>query len=561
MINQTVQQTTQKLIDLLPEDNEHYRLDELRSWGLPSFIVQRIQVELERNLAESMIPPKTDWANTQSDAVLEAWQQFVQAIRDEARLPASYAKAVIETAAADVLDMLTEPRKNIPDVIFGSDDELDFEQLQNRIKAVVVYQHFATLLPRYMEKKNVDVLSRKRCQNIIQKADERLTGNYSPLSWAQTLDPLFNLLDDQVDSSIFRLFFEDKERDRLAEVFEDIDQSLSRAEFIEVLSAPDVVDSPPEPVEAAVAPEVEEQTEEETAGQPTFEELNEDLNAESSETEAMGATEEEPLEMEPESEEKDEEPSQTFTEKEREKTVDPADDEEDGSINTAFGAWTASEEETTSSTNGSDNSISALFSDKPEQEEASPKTDIEPETDDQPEHKEKPNNDEKSGPQVEQEEEDDPIWMRFRSEDEKTSLAEEEAEDDYPVTVEKESEEEVVVDEDERQDHTQVEESDPNAVADQDDEANQQKEVDKLEEQLAERHDHFVESIFGGSEQDYEEALADIVEFDNWRSASKYIQRHVFSRNLVDLYSESAVAFTDRLQNYFLDKENDEPKG
>ncbi|MGD8428509.1 MAG: hypothetical protein PVH63_12830, partial [Balneolaceae bacterium] len=86
-MNRTVQQITKQLIDLLPENDQYYRLDELRSWGFPVFVVKRIRIELERNLAESMIIPKTDWANIQSDAVQNAWQQFVDAIRAGARLP------------------------------------------------------------------------------------------------------------------------------------------------------------------------------------------------------------------------------------------------------------------------------------------------------------------------------------------------------------------------------------------------------------------------------------------------------------------------------------------
>src|SRR5699024_6564113 len=63
-------------------------------------------------------------------------------------------------------------------------------------------------------------------------------------NWAQTLDPLFGLLGDDVDPSLFRLFFEDKERNKIAAVFEEMDEDLSRAEFIETLSAPELIEKP-----------------------------------------------------------------------------------------------------------------------------------------------------------------------------------------------------------------------------------------------------------------------------------------------------------------------------
>jgi len=71
-MKQIIQQITERLIDRLPENDQYYRIEELRSWEFPSFIVRRISVELKRNLSDSMSIPKTDWANTSTDAVLEA---------------------------------------------------------------------------------------------------------------------------------------------------------------------------------------------------------------------------------------------------------------------------------------------------------------------------------------------------------------------------------------------------------------------------------------------------------------------------------------------------------
>ena len=66
----------------------------------------------------------------------------------------------------------------------------------------------------------------------------------------------------------------------------------------------------------------------------------------------------------------------------------------------------------------------------------------------------------------------------------------------------------------------------------------------------------FIEDLFGDSEDAYEQALADIMEFDDWKSASKYIEKEVFTRNRIDVYDELAVDFTDRLHSYFLDNKS-----
>lgn len=77
--------------------------------------------------------------------------------------------------------------------------------------------------------------------------------------------------------------------------------------------------------------------------------------------------------------------------------------------------------------------------------------------------------------------------------------------------------------------------------------------IGQISKWVDDEKDRFVEEIFKGSELAYEEALLEIMEYDNWKAASMYLEREVFSRNKVDVYDEAAVDFTDRLHSYFLD--------
>ena len=121
-----IRNVTQNLLEKLPDSQSHFKLNDLESHGIPDFVVDRIQVELENNLAESLVPPDTDWANMNTESVQFAWNQFVRAIRAETRLPASYASTVMETSVGDIIDILIQPRKNIPEIIYGNDDKLSY---------------------------------------------------------------------------------------------------------------------------------------------------------------------------------------------------------------------------------------------------------------------------------------------------------------------------------------------------------------------------------------------------------------------------------------------------
>ena len=77
-----------------------------------------------------------------------------------------------------------------------------------------------------------------------------------------------------------------------------------------------------------------------------------------------------------------------------------------------------------------------------------------------------------------------------------------------------------------------------------------------LSDWMQDVRDKFIEELFGDSEDAYEQALSDIVEFDDWKNASRYIEKEIFTRNRIDVYDEIAVDFTDRLHSYFIENKS-----
>jgi len=554
-----IQKITQQLIDRLPDNDQYYRLYELRSWEFPSFIIRRIKIELERNLAESMIIPKTDWANTRSDAVLDAWQQFVDAIRAEARLPASYAQTVIETAVADVVEMLVQPRKNIPEVIFGNEDELDAEAIRDRVQAVVVYPQFAKLIPRYMEKKELDVLTKQRCKTIVKSADDKLTKKYSPLNWAQMMEPLFRLSDAGIDTNLLRLFFEDRNMPRVARQFDLMEKNLTRAALIEVLSSPDLlsVDDDDEqsnlfgdqPSSVANSDIVE--AEQSESKQNKEQDISDEVSGAPFDLEDTELAREDASVDQKESSSVEEDSADSLNtgfveeadddEAPEEENQRGAKVEDDDSLNALF---SESEEDTDEVKKPVDNDKQNGQNDESE-ENPRPDEEIVQDNIEEPDAKDPINEKQDTGDEVnnqvsdnkqgesQENDEETPMWMRYMSDEEieEYKKKQEEGEDDDDGFIE-----EPIID------LTNEDASD--------------KEIDKLRSELSDDRDRFVEEIFGGSDRAYDEAVEDIAVYDSWRDVSKYIEKDVFKRNMVDMYSEPAVDFTDRLQSYFLKKEN-----
>jgi hypothetical protein len=64
----------------------------------------------------------------------------------------------------------------------------------------------------------------------------------------------------------------------------------------------------------------------------------------------------------------------------------------------------------------------------------------------------------------------------------------------------------------------------------------------------AAQRDRFVRDIFGGDEGHYIETLSRLSNAPDWQTASSVLSNEVFRRHQVDIYSETAVAFTNAVE-------------
>jgi hypothetical protein len=648
-----VRHITQRLIQKLPANEEYFQPEALRKQHIPEFIIDRIRVEMEQNLLESITPPYSEWADMKNSTVQEAWKGFADAIVAEARMPKVYAASIFETAVADTLDMLVQPRKNIPDTVFGPDKALDRDTLEKRIRNVVVYKHLGTAVLRFMERKELEAVTLNQCKTVVEKVDEKIISGYNPLNWAQLLEPLFLLIGDNVDTNMLRLFFEDKKRPRIARYFDKMNSSVSKSQLIEILSSPEMLDmdgfeEPQETLfgEAQVVKKPADEEKVKPADDPVIEpapkkkvfEKEEPLykkpNFDDYENMGEEATEFIPIDTkpkkgnsgddfdaiadelksdEPEAEEplgniedsligmfhnrrhlysdEDEDGEDPEEGNESPSAGDDSEEEESDSLANIFKSQLESDDaESDESSAGSvmeeeDHADVTVWIEEEIEEDTKPKKDItklpdflnlyaggdEDEESDEIEDKPvlidedlDPDKAESTEEEVTAEADEEVVAEEDTSDKEEEVTLSDELTDalieEYPPLEEDEAEEDPMWKRFLEKDDLDGEEEDDDEISDEpiidltvDPEKEAQEQASPLIKWMESDRERFVRDIFSDSDDTFEEALFDIAALDDWKSATRYIEKEVFSRNLVDMYDEAAVDFTDRLHTYFME--------
>ncbi|MEX2600628.1 MAG: hypothetical protein WD355_03205 [Balneolaceae bacterium] len=76
---------------------------------------------------------------------------------------------------------------------------------------------------------------------------------------------------------------------------------------------------------------------------------------------------------------------------------------------------------------------------------------------------------------------------------------------------------------------------------------------DQIEAWIGDERGRFVETLFRGSEMEFQKVVDGLAGINNWREAAEYIEEEVFDRYELELSNESAIDFTDTMHSYFMD--------
>jgi hypothetical protein len=602
-MEQLIRNVTTSITDKLSDNKPFYTPDDLRDYDIPEFLIQRVEVEIYRNLNESIVPPHSEWADMAADDVELAWEQFIEAIVAEVRMPVSFASTVFETAIADVMEMILQPRKAIPEILFGPQKSLKADEIEKRLSFITVNSHLAQAVHKYMKRKGLSEIEIGTARRVVMKVDERVTANYNSLNWAQLLQPLFILAGPKIDTELFRIFFRDRSMDRISRRFDLLNGSLNKIEFIETLSSPDLLNEEGYEEDQVSLFDVQssDTVEEGTtidrskpqvsdSKNPKSESTPEETQDANSSSGTITAIESEKPQVDDNTDRHEDisDPEYDGDQNEADDSIlgsfqdfhrseKPTGDEVAGDVRDDFENSTLNDTENDAEATDDGTDEAPLYSRFDEDQESNKslnqyEEDANDETDERFAAQilyEGESADEDDGDDLDESETNQELYEEYDSEETDDSTEDgsgagaikhaETSEDDEesPIWQSYVGEDEYDEEEDDSPEYSEY--------ADLDDEGadegapfidltvrqNEIETADQLMGWLEDDEERFRSQIFSGSEKAYEEALIDLNQLETWNQASSFIEKEIFARNHVDMYDEEAVDFTDRLQAYF----------
>ncbi|OAN60428.1 hypothetical protein A8B79_10820 [Balneola sp. EhC07] len=552
-MQKVIDQITDKFTRQIGTERPFYSPQQLLKAEIPVYIVERIRLLLEDKVLSDLKKTDSVWVDTENKLFVSAQKDFKNAAISCSVIPHQKLYDILHATVSDIVSVLVEPRKNIAPYIFREETVLSFEEVSKRCARLMVYKHFGTAIPLYMKKRELDELTIERCQSLVSNLDARIVYDYTAENWSQKLEMLFSLCGGKLAPELLQRFFRDKGFDNTADIFSSIDVAVTQSTFIEMLSTENFkmelikeqesevksVSESTKPAEVAeeakeeIPEEVEEEEEnlaslfQSEAVEPDINEILGDIEQEETlvfdnvdDSESLNnifLSEDENAEEEEEEEEDSEPVSNQKEDKQAFKSnltsiLDQAKDSYEGVVQ--------GDEEFEGELIEEDDLIQDVFQSDEETKDPILEEHIGSEEEESSE-----------------DEEEKPMWAQFLSEDQmevmmasREEKEEPESEPTFNTLLVEDEDDEIFMEEEAVEDSSATME---------------------LNEYLMDSEDRWVNDVFSGKQKAYDRGINELGQFDNWNEASVFLEKEIFSKQKVDMFSEEASEFIDMLQSYF----------
>ncbi len=549
-MQKVIDQITDKFIGQIGTERPFYSPQQLLKAEIPVYIVERIRILLEDKVLSDLKKTDSVWVDTKNKLFVSAQDDFEKAAISCSVIPQARLYEILHATVSDIVSVLVEPRKNIAPYIFREETVLLFEEVSKRCARLMVYKHFGTAIPLYMKKRELDELTIERCQSLVSNLDARIVADYTAENWSQKLEMLFSLCGGKLAPELLQRFFRDKGFDNTAEIFSSIDVAVTQSTFIEMLSTENFkmelikeqesevksVSESAKPVEAAEEvkeeiPEDVEEKEESLASLFQSEAVEPDIN------EILGDIEQEET-LVFDSEDESESLNNIFLSED--KNADEEDEDSEPVSNQKEDKQAFKSNLTSILDQAKDSYEGVVQEDEGFESELIEEDDLIIDASDPSEETNDPILEEHISSEEEdssEDEEEKPMWAQFLSEDQMEVMMASREEEEEP--------------ESEPTYNTLLVEDEDDEIFEEEEAVEDSSATMELNEYLMNSEERWVNDVFSGKQKAYDRGINELNQFDNWSDASVFLEKEIFSKNKVDMFSEEAIEFIDTLQSYF----------
>ena len=178
---------------------------------LPVYLREHIWDRVQERFKASIRPSKEHWIQWDDAQLRQKWEDFLHVAAQTIQVPREDVIKLGQEFVQTWVPILVEPGEYLVHWLYGEKVEMEAKDIEDKCQELFFFPELKNLIPLYLQRKELHVLSKVRASQIIQQLYTKLVEKFDWDRWERELETLYQVsCRRDVPSDWLGMYFDDR---------------------------------------------------------------------------------------------------------------------------------------------------------------------------------------------------------------------------------------------------------------------------------------------------------------------------------------------------------------
>ena len=160
---------------------------------LPVYLREHIWDQVQERFKASIRPSNEHWIQWDDAQLRQKWEDFLHVAAQTIQVPREDVIKLGQEFVQTWVPILVEPGENLVHWLYGEKVEMEVRDIEDKCQELLFFPELKNLIPLYLQRKELHVLSKVRASQIIQQLYTKLVEKFDWDRWERELETLYQV--------------------------------------------------------------------------------------------------------------------------------------------------------------------------------------------------------------------------------------------------------------------------------------------------------------------------------------------------------------------------------
>ena len=178
---------------------------------LPVYLREHIWDQVQERFKASIRPSNEHWIQWDDAQLRQKWEDFLHVAAQTIQVPREDVIKLGQEFVKTWVPILVEPGEYLVHWLYGEKVEMEAKDMEDKCQELLFFPELKNLIPLYLQRKELHVLSKVRASQIIQQLYTKLVEKFDWDRWERELETLYQVsCRRDIPSDWLGMYFDDR---------------------------------------------------------------------------------------------------------------------------------------------------------------------------------------------------------------------------------------------------------------------------------------------------------------------------------------------------------------